>query len=134
MQLSQEVKSLLLRLGETPENFTGRIIFMSMLTTSHVDQKTMKKNANPMLDSFLYMRKDLTGIHTYIDLRVAQEKQLRVTLPSFHGSGAVSSFRAPVRQHGRGSREDGHRAHEARKSAARDTARTPKAYDHDVPS
>ena len=30
LQLSQEVKSLLLRLGETPENFTGRIIFMSM--------------------------------------------------------------------------------------------------------
>ena len=30
LQLNQEVKSLLLRLGETPENFTGRIIFMSM--------------------------------------------------------------------------------------------------------
>ena len=30
LQLSQEVKSLLLRLGEAPENFTGRIIFMSM--------------------------------------------------------------------------------------------------------
>ena len=30
LQLSQEVKSLLLRLGETPETFTGRIIFMSM--------------------------------------------------------------------------------------------------------
>ena len=31
LQLSEEVKSLLLRLGETPENFTGRVIFMSML-------------------------------------------------------------------------------------------------------
>ena len=30
LQLSDEVKSLLLRLGETPENFTGRIIYMSM--------------------------------------------------------------------------------------------------------
>ena len=30
LQLSEDVKSLLLRLGETPENFTGRIIFMSM--------------------------------------------------------------------------------------------------------
>ena len=30
LQLSQEAKSLLLRFGETPENFTGRIIFMSM--------------------------------------------------------------------------------------------------------
>ena len=30
LQLSEEVKSLLLRLDETPENFTGRILFMSM--------------------------------------------------------------------------------------------------------
>ena len=30
LQLSEEVKRLLLRLGETPENFPGRIIFMSM--------------------------------------------------------------------------------------------------------
>ena len=30
LQLSQEVKELLLRLNETPENFTRRIIFMSM--------------------------------------------------------------------------------------------------------
>ena len=30
LQHSQEVKDLLLRLNKTPENFTGRIIFMSM--------------------------------------------------------------------------------------------------------
>ena len=30
LQLSDEVKSLLLKLGETPENFTGRILFLSM--------------------------------------------------------------------------------------------------------
>ena len=30
LQLSEEVKRLLLRLDETPENFIGRIIFMSM--------------------------------------------------------------------------------------------------------
>ena len=30
LQLSQEVKDLLLKLGETPDNVTGRIIFMSM--------------------------------------------------------------------------------------------------------
>ena len=30
LQLSEEVKRLLLRLDETPEKFTGRIIFMSM--------------------------------------------------------------------------------------------------------
>ena len=55
MQLSEEVKRLLLRLGETPENFTGRIIFMSMFNDI---SWRMKKNENPMLDSFLYMRKD----------------------------------------------------------------------------
>ena len=30
LQLSEEVKSLLYRLGETPENFRGRILFTSM--------------------------------------------------------------------------------------------------------
>ena len=30
LQLSDKVKSLLYRLGETPENFPGRILFMSM--------------------------------------------------------------------------------------------------------
>ena len=30
LQLSEEVERVLLRLDETPENFTGRIIFMSM--------------------------------------------------------------------------------------------------------
>ena len=30
LQLSEEVKSLLYRLGETPGNFTRRILFMSM--------------------------------------------------------------------------------------------------------
>ena len=30
LQLSQEVKELLLKFGETPENFIGRIFFMSM--------------------------------------------------------------------------------------------------------
>ena len=38
-----EVKSLLLRLGETPENFTGRIFSFRCSTTFLVDQKTMKK-------------------------------------------------------------------------------------------
>ena len=42
LQLSQEVKDLLLKLGETPENVTGRIIFMSISTTTHGDQETTK--------------------------------------------------------------------------------------------
>ena len=50
MQLSEEVKSLLLRLGETPENFTGRIIFMSMFNDiscgSRDNEKECESNAN----------------------------------------------------------------------------------------
>ena len=42
LQLSQEVKSLLLGLGETPE-----------------DQETMKKNASQMLNSFLFLQREL---------------------------------------------------------------------------
>ena len=43
LQLSQEVKSLLLRLGETPENFTGRIIFMSMFNDISCESRDNEK-------------------------------------------------------------------------------------------
>ena len=50
LQLSQEVTSLLLRLGETLENFTGRIILMSMFNDishgSRDSEKECKSNAN----------------------------------------------------------------------------------------
>ena len=39
LQLSEEVKSLLYRLGETPEKFTGRIMFMSMFNDISCDRK-----------------------------------------------------------------------------------------------
>ena len=49
LQLSQEVKSLLLRLGETPENFTGRILIMSMFNEisrgSRDNEKECESNA-----------------------------------------------------------------------------------------
>ena len=59
LQLSEAVKRLLLRLDETPDNFTGRIIFMSMFNDIPIDQKTMKKNAWRMPNSFLCMQQDL---------------------------------------------------------------------------
>ena len=43
LQLSQEVKELLLRFGETPENFTGRIIFTSMFNDISWGSKDNKK-------------------------------------------------------------------------------------------
>ena len=43
LQLSHKVQGLLLRLGETPENFTGRIIFMSMFNDISWVSKDNKK-------------------------------------------------------------------------------------------
>ena len=49
LQLSQEVKELLLRFNETPENFTGRIVFMSMFNDiscgSRENEKECESNA-----------------------------------------------------------------------------------------
>ena len=42
LQLSQEVQELLLRLNETPENLTGRIIFMSMFNDISCGSKDNK--------------------------------------------------------------------------------------------
>ena len=50
LQLSQEVKSLLLRLGNTPEDFTGIMKFMSMFNDiscgSRDNEKECMSNAN----------------------------------------------------------------------------------------
>ena len=43
LQLSEEVKRVLLRLDETPENFTGRIIFMSMFNDIFCGSKDNEK-------------------------------------------------------------------------------------------
>ena len=62
LQLSEEVKSLLLRLGETPENFTGRITFMSMFNDiscgSEDNEKECESNARLVS---LYARRFGTG-------------------------------------------------------------------------
>ena len=58
LQLSHIVQELLLKLGEAPENFTGRIIFMSMFNDISWDRKTPRKNANQMLNSLLSLQKD----------------------------------------------------------------------------
>ena len=43
LQLRHKVQELLLRLGETPENFTGRIIFMSMFNDISWGSKEYEK-------------------------------------------------------------------------------------------
>ena len=67
MQLSQEVKSLLLRLGETPENFTGRIIFMSMFNDISCGSRDNEKEceSNARLVS-LYAKRFGTGQWSFL--------------------------------------------------------------------
>ena len=69
LQLSQEVKSLLLRLNETPENFTGRIIFMSMFNDISCGRKDNETEclANAKLVS-LYARRFGKGQWSFIGL------------------------------------------------------------------
>ena len=58
LQLNEEVKSLLLRLHETPENFTGRVKFMSMFNDISSGSKDNEKEclANAKLVS-LYAKR-----------------------------------------------------------------------------
>ena len=58
LQLSHKDQELLLRLGETLEILQEGLSSCRCSTTSHGDRKTTRKNANQMLNSFLYLRKD----------------------------------------------------------------------------
>ena len=62
LQISDEVKSLLLKLGETPENFTGRIMFMSMFNDISCGSRDNEEECmlNAKLVS-LYARRFRTG-------------------------------------------------------------------------
>ena len=48
LQLTHEVQELLLGLGETPENFTGRIIFMAMFIDISGASKDNKRECESM--------------------------------------------------------------------------------------
>ena len=65
LQLSEEVKSLLYRLGETPENFTGRILFISMFNDISCGTKDNEKEclANARLDFFFLPARCRINIH-----------------------------------------------------------------------
>ena len=66
LQLSDEVKSLLYRLGETPEHFTGRILFMSMFNDISCGTKDEEEClANARLVS-LYARRFGKGQWSFI--------------------------------------------------------------------
>ena len=59
LQLCVKAKDLLSRLGETPENFTGRILFMSMFNDISCDKKDNEKNVWHRLKSYLCMQGSL---------------------------------------------------------------------------
>ena len=59
LQLSQEVKDLVLRLGETPENFTGRILFMSMFNDMSCGTKDNERECLANVRSSLQMQRSL---------------------------------------------------------------------------
>ena len=67
LQLSEEVKSLLYRLKETPENFTGRILFMSMFNDVSCGTRDNEQEclANARLVS-LYARRFEKGQWSFI--------------------------------------------------------------------
>ena len=69
LQLSEEVKRLLFRLDETPENFTGRILFMSMFNDISFGTKDNETEclANAKLVS-LYARRSGKGQLSFIGL------------------------------------------------------------------
>ena len=69
LQLSDEVKHLLYRLGETPEKFTGRILFMSMFNDISCGTKDNEEEclANARLVS-LYERRFGKGQWSFIGL------------------------------------------------------------------
>ena len=69
LQLCGKVKSLLSRLGETPENFTGRILFMSMFNDISCGTRDNEQEclANARLVS-LYARKFGKGQWSFIGL------------------------------------------------------------------
>ena len=59
LQLYNKVQEFLSKMGEEPEEFTGRNISSRRCsTTSHGDLKTMNRNANKALSSFLFVRED----------------------------------------------------------------------------
>ena len=58
LQLCHKVQELLSRLSVTPENFTGRIIFMSMFNDISWGSRDNMKEASHMLNSSLSMQED----------------------------------------------------------------------------
>ena len=58
LQLCYKVQEFMSKMSIQPEDFTGRILFMSMFNDILWGSKENKKNANQVLNSFRFMQKD----------------------------------------------------------------------------
>ena len=83
LHLSEQVKRLLLRLDETPENFTGRIIFMSMFNDISCGAKDNEKNAWQMPNSYLCTQGDLEKDNGHL-LVLVQKRSGTVSVKTVH--------------------------------------------------
>ena len=59
LQLCDKVKSLLSRLGETPENFTGRILFMSMFNDISLWNKRQRTRMSGKRSTRIFICKEI---------------------------------------------------------------------------
>ena len=94
LQFSEEVKSLLYRLGETPAIFTGRILFMSLFNNISCGTKDNEEEclANARLVS-LYARKFGTGQWSIHWSRFRKEMVFYERRQSNKESGTISRKR-----------------------------------------
>ena len=71
LQLCGKVTDLLSRLGETPETFTGRILFVLMFNDISCDNKTTKKNVWQMRKSSPpYLQRNLVSDNGHLLVQV----------------------------------------------------------------
>ena len=84
LQLSKEVKRLLFRLDETPENFTRRILFFCRCSmTFPVEQKTTKQSVWQTPNSYLCTREDLEKDNGHL-LVLVLRKSRTVSVKTVH--------------------------------------------------
>ena len=84
LQLSEEVKRVLLRLGKRHQRISQEELSSCRCsTTSHADQETMKKNAGQMPISFLCMQKDLEKDNGHL-LVLVQKRSGFVSVKTVH--------------------------------------------------
>ena len=100
LQLYGKVKDLLSRLGQTPENFTGRILFMSMFNdiscgTKDNDREclTMTENAWQMLKPSLYMQRSVEKDNGHSSVPVPKRRGLLLKRTVHNEFGTISRKR-----------------------------------------